>query len=118
MPVFMNDATFLKKGFTISTNKELLDFETIHNYLSTESYWGKGMPAEKLQTAIDNSLCFGVYKGSVQVGFARVVTDMATFAYLCDVFILDSHRGAGLSKWLMQTIMAHSGLQSLRRWSL
>lgn len=116
--VFMNDEAFIKKGFDISIDKTRLDFSLIFNYLDKQSYWAKGMPAEKLEIALDNSLCFGVYKGSEQVGLARVVTDKATFAYLCDIFILENYRGLGLSKWLMQTILAHPELQGLRRWSL
>lgn len=118
MYVFMNADTFLKKGFLISTDKSLLDFDTIHHYLSVESYWAKGLPAEKLARAIENSLCFGVFKEKRQAGFARVVTDKATFAYICDVFILPGYRGIGLSKWLIQTITEHPDLQGLRRWSL
>ncbi|WP_224746498.1 GNAT family N-acetyltransferase [Mucilaginibacter rigui] len=118
MPVFMNDEAFIKKGYLISTDKSLLDFDTIFNYLDQQSYWAKGMPPAKLKRAIAHSLCFGVYKDGIQAGFARVVTDEATFAYLCDVFILPAYQGVGLSKWLMQTIMAHPGLQGLRRWSL
>ncbi|MES2265740.1 MAG: GNAT family N-acetyltransferase [Bacteroidota bacterium] len=114
----MNDEAFIKKGYQISTDKSLLDFDAIFNYLDAESYWAKGIPPEKLRTAIAHSLCFGVYKDGKQAGFARVVTDMATFGYLCDVFILPEHRGLGLSKWLVQTIMAHPDLQGLRRWSL
>ena len=114
----MNDDVFLKKGFIISTDNNLLDFDIIHGYLATESYWGKGMPADKLEKAIANSLCFGIYKNNRQAGFARVVTDKATFAYLCDVFVLEDFKGIGLSKWMMQTIMAHPDLQELRRWSL
>jgi GNAT superfamily N-acetyltransferase len=118
MPVFMNDEAFIKKGYQISTDKSLLDFDAIFNYLDQQSYWAKGMPPDTLKRAIANSLCFGVYKNGVQAGFARVVTDEATFAYLCDVFILPVYQGVGLSKWLMQTIMVHPGLQGLRRWSL
>ena len=118
MPVFMNDDAFSKKGFEISTDKAKLNFELIFNYLDKQSYWAKGIPVEKLRVALANSMCFGVYKNDVQVGLARVVTDNATFAYLCDVFILKEHRGMGLSKWLMQTILAHPTLQELRRWSL
>ena len=115
---FMNDDFFLKQGFTISTDKTLLDFEAIYKYLNQESYWAKGIPAERLKKAIENSMCFGVYKQNAQAGFTRVVTDKATFAYLCDVFILPGYRGLGLSKWLMQTIVEHPELQGLRRWSL
>jgi GNAT superfamily N-acetyltransferase len=118
MPVFMNDEAFIKKGYQISTDNSLLDFDAIFNYLDQQSYWAKGMPRAKLKKATEHSLCFGVYKDGVQAGFARVVTDRATFAYLCDVFILPAHQGAGLSKWMMQTIMAHPDLQGLRRWSL
>jgi len=118
MPTFINDAAFLKKGYQISTDKTQLDFDTIYGYLANESYWAKGMKPEKMKTAIDNSLCFGVYKNGLQAGFARVITDRATFAYLCDVFILPQHKGIGLSKWLLQTILAHPELQGLRRWSL
>ena len=114
----MNDAVFLKKGFQISTDKTLLNFEMIYNYLANESYWAKQIPAEKLRAAIENSVCFGVYKDGEQAGFARVITDKATFAYLCDVFILPSYRGTGLSKWMMQTVMNHPDLQGLRRWAL
>jgi N-acetylglutamate synthase-like GNAT family acetyltransferase len=118
MPVFMNDEAFIKKGYQISTDNSLLDFDTIFNYLDQQSYWAKGIPPAKLKKAIEHSLCFGVYKDGVQAGFARVVTDRATFGYLCDVFILPAYQGAGLSKWMMQTIMAHPDLQGLRRWSL
>jgi len=118
MRVVMNDAVFRKKGFSISTDKNLLDFEMIYHYLDGDSYWSQGIPRDKLRKAIENSICFGVYNGNKQVGLARVVTDEATFAYLCDVFILPGYRGIGLSKWLMQTIIAHPELQGLRRWSL
>ena len=118
MPVFMNDEAFAKKGYQISTDNSLLDFDAIFNYLDQQSYWAKGIPAARLKKALEHSLCFGVYKDGLQAGFARVVTDRATFAYLCDVFILPAYQGAGLSKWMMQTIMAHPDLQGLRRWSL
>jgi GNAT superfamily N-acetyltransferase len=115
---FMNDAVFIKNEFHISTDKDLLDFEVIYNYLNKESYWSLGIPEVTLRTAIKNSMCFGVYKQDKQAGLARVVTDKATFAYICDVFILQDYRGFGLSKWLMQTIVNHPELQGLRRWSL
>jgi GNAT superfamily N-acetyltransferase len=118
MKVIMNDDAFVKKGFSISTDKSLIDFEVIFNYLANESYWAKGIPAEILKTAIANSMCFGIYKQGLQAGFARVVTDKATFAYICDVFILADYRHTGLSKWLIQTIKQHHELQGLRRWSL
>ena len=114
----MNDEAFAKKGYQISTDNSFLDFDAIFNYLDQQSYWAKGIPAARLKKAMEHSLCFGVYKDGLQAGFARVVTDRATFAYLCDVFILPAYQGAGLSKWMMQTIMAHPDLQGLRRWSL
>lgn len=114
----MNDAAFHKKGYQISTDRSLLNFEIIYQYLDKESYWAQGIPPERLQTAINNSLCFGIYIEQQQVGFARVITDKATFAYLADVFVLETHRKRGLSKWLVQTIVQHPDLQGLRRWSL
>ncbi len=118
MRIFINDETFIKKGFKISTDNNLLDIDLIYNYLDKESYWGQGIPLEKLKKALENSLCFGVYSNEKQVGFARVISDKATFAYLCDVFVLTDYRGIGLSKWLLQTIKNHPELQGLRRWSL
>jgi GNAT superfamily N-acetyltransferase len=104
-------------GFTISTDPALLDRALIHEFLSG-SYWARGIPRETVDRSIDGALCFGVYEGSAQVGFARVVTDRSTFAYLADVFVLDSHRGRGLGVWLMEAIRAHPDLQGLRRWIL
>ena len=118
MQVIMNDDAFLKKGFKISTDKHLIDFNMVYHYLHDESYWSKGITIEKVRISIENSMCFGVYKNDKQVGFARIISDKATFAYLCDVFILEDYRGLGLSKWLMQTILAHPELQGLRRWLL
>jgi|SRR6185503_874323 len=118
MHVFINSDSFLKKGYIISTDKALIDFVAVYKYLSEESYWATGITADRLKRAIDNSMCFGVYKDDMQAGFTRVVTDQATFAYICDVFILPQYRGLGLSKWLMQTIIEHPDLQGLRRWSL
>ena len=104
--------------FTVSTDKRRLDREAIHRFLSADSYWAREIPREVVDRSIENSLCFGLYDGSRQVGFARVVTDFATFAYVGDVFVLESHRGRGLSKWLMEIVMTHPELQGLRRWSL
>lgn len=104
--------------FTISTDRDLLQLEVIHRYLSAESYWARERTFEQTARAIKNSLPFGVYKGENQVGFARVVTDYATFAYLGDVFILPAYQGIGLSKRLMQTIIEHPDLQDFRRWIL
>ncbi|RYY36936.1 MAG: N-acetyltransferase [Sphingobacteriaceae bacterium] len=118
MSTVMNDAAYLAKGYIIATEKDLLDFDVIYDYLNNESYWAKGMPPEKLRIALDNSMCFGLYHQGKQVGLARVVTDKSTFAYLCDVFVLTAHRKLGLSKWLVQTILNHPELQGLRRWAL
>ncbi len=113
--VIMNDDAFLKRGFLISTDKSMLDINMIHHFLGQLSYWGKNISLQTVKTSIENSLCFGVYQQQKQVGFARVITDFATFAYLCDVFILPDYRKNGLSKWLLQTIRNHPNLQKLRR---
>ena len=107
-----------KENFLISTDPAKLNTDIIYNYLSEESYWAKGIPREVVEKSITNSLCFGLYNNSEQIGFARLVTDKATFAYLADVFVLPAFRGQGLSKWMMQTIHAHPELQHLRRWWL
>jgi GNAT superfamily N-acetyltransferase len=104
--------------FVISTDRARLDLDVIHTFL-TNCYWAKGIPREVVAKSIDHSLCFGIYDGrSAQVGFARVVSDFATVAYLGDVFVLESHRGHGLSKWMMECITQHPSLQGLRRWIL
>jgi GNAT superfamily N-acetyltransferase len=119
--------------FLISTDRARLDLDVIHGFL-TNSYWAKGIPREIVARSIQHSLCFGIYDGSgresprlakdgkpdaaVQVGFARVVSDFATVAYLGDVFVLESYRGRGLSKWLMECVTQHPALQGLRRWIL
>lgn len=106
-----------RDGYIISTDKERLDVDTIHNFLSETAYWAQGRPRDVLERAIANSLAFGVYEGefSQQVGFARVVTDYALFGWVADVFILDAFRGHSLGKWLMETIVTHPDLQGLRR---
>ncbi len=107
-----------RKGeFVISTDDKRLNLDLIHGFL-TECYWAKGIPREVVARSIENSLCFGVYRDGRQVGFARVISDYATYAYIGDVFVLESHRGRGLGKWLMECIMQHPRLQGLRRWSL
>ena|SRR5688572_6023524 len=107
-----------KGEFTISTDKHLLDLAVIHKFLTEESYWANTRSIEQTKTAIENSICFGLYHGDKQIGFARVVTDKATFAYIGDVFVLFEYRGRGLSKWLIQVIVDHPELQGLRRWVL
>ncbi len=123
--------------FLVSTDRERLSLDVVHGFL-TNCYWAKGIPRETVARSIEHSLCFGIYDESprlakdarpfdgaqgkhgapTQVGFARVVTDFATVAYLGDVFVLESHRGRGLSKWLMECLIQHPALQNLRRWIL
>ena len=107
-----------RDGFVISTDRSRLDLEAIQDFLAQDSYWARERTPEQTKTAIENSICFGVYDGSCQVGFARVVSDCATFAYLGDVYIIHKYRGRGLSKWLMETVVSHPDLQGLRRWVL
>jgi GNAT superfamily N-acetyltransferase len=118
--------------FLISTDPARLDLDVIHNFL-TNCYWARGAPREVVARSIENALCFGIYDGGdtvpclakearhgvpMQVGFARVISDFATVAYVGDVFVLESHRGRGLGKWLMECIVKHPALQNLRRWIL
>src|ERR1044072_741173 len=104
--------------FVISTDEERLQIDVIHKYLSEESYWAQGRTLENTRKAIENSICFGVYRDDQQLSFARVITDKATFAYLGDVFILPGYQKKGLSKSLMEAILAPPQLQNLRRWIL
>ena len=118
MKTVINNDAFLKKGYTLSTDNSLLNFNAIYDFLTQESYWAKGISREKLQKAIDNSLCFAIYHQNNLCSFARVITDKATFAYICDVFVVKAYRRQGLSKWLIQNIRQHPELNGLRRWSL
>lgn len=104
--------------YTISTNNDRLSIQLIHDFISNQSYWGQGRRIESVQRALENSLNFGLYKKNQQIGFARVVTDYCTFAWLADVFVIDEYRGQGLSKWLMEVIMSHPQLAGMRRWVL
>jgi GNAT superfamily N-acetyltransferase len=113
----MDTVTDVPSGYSISTDATSLDLDVIHGYLS-QSYWSPGIPRQVVERAIANSLCFGAFRGAAQVGFARVVTDRATFAYLADVFVLEAHRGKGLAKAMVRAILAHAELQGLRRWLL
>jgi GNAT superfamily N-acetyltransferase len=109
----------VEKGeYRITTDKNKLDLAMIHDFLSNRSYWAQHIPFETFQRSVEHSLCFGVYHQNKQVGFARVISDFATIAYLGDVFILESYRGKGLSKWLMENIINYPGMQGLRRWIL
>lgn len=107
-----------RDNFTISTDKNKLDIPSIHLFLSTESDWANGIPIETLKTSIENSLNFGLYDENKQIGFARIISDFSTIAYLGDVYLLKEYRGKGLSKWLMNEIITHPNLQGLRRWIL
>jgi GNAT superfamily N-acetyltransferase len=102
----------------ISTDPARLDLDVVHGFL-TNCYWAKGIPREIVVRSIEHAMCFGIYDGGgAQVGFARVISDFATVAYVGDVFVLEKHRGRGLGKWLMQCIVQHPALQNLRRWIL
>jgi GNAT superfamily N-acetyltransferase len=104
--------------FEISTEKERLDLSLIHDFLANRSYWARHIPFEAMKKSIDNSLCFGVYHGNEQVGFARVMTDFVTIAYLGDVFIVEAYRGRGLGKRLTESILSHPELRGVRLWFL
>jgi len=103
--------------YTISTDRARIDVAAVHAFLS-RSYWSPGIPEDVIRRAIAGATCFGIYHGREQVGFARVISDQATYAYLADVYVLESHRGRGLAKWMMEVIMAHPSLQGLRRFTL
>ncbi len=106
-----------KDNWVVSTDPAKLDVAAIHAFL-TRAYWSEQIPREVIERAVRHSLCFGLFEGNAQIGLARVVTDYATFAYLCDVYVLESHRGRGLGKWLIECVMAHPQLQGLRRFNL
>jgi ribosomal protein S18 acetylase RimI-like enzyme len=115
----VDDAPFESRrdDYLISTDPSRLDVTAIHTYL-TRSYWCPGIPRELVERSVRNSLCFGLYHIDAQVGLARVITDRATYAYLCDVYVLEEHRGHALAKWLMHTVLSHPSLQGLRRFML
>jgi GNAT superfamily N-acetyltransferase len=104
--------------YLISSDPARMDIDSVHRFLSDEAYWSPGVPEDVVRRAIAGSIVFGLYRGSEQVGLARVVSDRATFAWLCDVYVLKEHRGHGLGKWLMECVKAHPELQGLRRWLL
>ncbi len=106
-----------RNQFCISTDSARLDLQAMHAFLS-RAYWAEGIPIETVQKAVEGSLCFGLFDGARQIGLARVITDRATFAYLCDVYVLEEYRGLGLGKWLMEAVRDHSDLQNLRRFAL
>jgi GNAT superfamily N-acetyltransferase len=105
--------------YTISDDRGRLDLDVVHGFLGGESYWARGRSRERVERSVEHSLPFGLYRADGrQVGFARVVTDRTTFAWLADVFVLPEERGRGLSKWLVGCVLAHPELQNLRRWIL
>jgi GNAT superfamily N-acetyltransferase len=106
-----------RDGFIISTDPARIDLDLVHGFLAA-SYWAEGIPREVVRRSIEHSLCFGLYQDRRQIGFARVITDRATFAYLGDVFVLEAFRGRGLALWLLEVIQAHPELQGFRRWVL
>jgi GNAT superfamily N-acetyltransferase len=108
-----------ERGYTITDDRNRVDLAVVHGYLSRSSYWAIGRPLETVRRSVENSLCFSVFSpAGEQVGFARLVTDHATFAWLCDVFILEEHRGRGLSKRLMEAIVSHPDLATIKRIAL
>jgi len=109
---------YQKENYRISNDKSIINIALVHNYLCYHSYWAEGIPIDVVQRSIQNSLCFAVFNNNEQVGFARLISDFATYAYLADLFIVPEERGKGLSKWLMQVIMDHPQLQGLRRFVL
>ena len=114
----MENIEAINGKYILTTDKTKLDLEAVHDYLSNHSYWAQNIPFDTVETAAANSLTVILLHNDVQVGYARVITDYSTFAYLCDVYILEEHRGKGLSKWMMTFIHAHPNLQGLRRWVL
>jgi GNAT superfamily N-acetyltransferase len=104
-----------REGYTISNDKTKLDVRMIHHFLYTTAHWAVGRPMSVVRKSIDNSLCFGVFDGDKQVGFARIVTDGATVGWICDMFIIASHRGSGLGRWLIECMMDHPDIKGLRR---
>ncbi len=114
--------SYANAGYTISTDQELLDVAMIHQYLSEQSYWARGIGREQVERSLRFSLCFGVYRDDTtpwsQVALARVITDYSTYAYLSDVFVLPELQGQGLGKWLLSIVFEHPDLRSIRRWAL
>lgn len=113
---------WIRNNYRITTRIDEFDFDVIYGFLSRQAYWCKGVPVNIVRKAVDNSLCFAVFndgpRQSEQIGFARAITDKATFAYLADVFVLEPFRGRGISKWLIESILSHPDLQGLRRYVL
>src|SRR3954463_3644649 len=104
-------------AYSVTANRARIDVDAVHAYL-TRSFWARGISKDLVTRSIQHSLCFGVFDHESQVAFARVVTDYSTYAYLCDVYVLETHRGKGLSKWMMEFVMNHPDLQGVRRFQL
>jgi GNAT superfamily N-acetyltransferase len=104
--------------FEVTTDRDRLEIQTIYDFLALESEWARGIAREIVERSIEHSLCFGIFHRNRQVGFARVITDCLTIAYLGDVFVLEDYRGRGLAKWLMECVVAHPALHGLRHWIL
>lgn len=117
-PVNFMHQIYERSPYIIYTDPAKADAEAIHKYLSEASYWAENIPLETVEKSIHNSLCFSLYADERQIGLARIITDKATFAYLCDVYVLPEFRGQGLSKWLMECVLIHPDLQNLRRFML
>jgi GNAT superfamily N-acetyltransferase len=114
----MNEITVTKDDYLLTTDKSKLDLKMIHDFLAHESHWAKNIPFDRVKKSIENSLNFGLFYQGKQIGFARVISDFSTIAYLGDLFILKEHRGKGLSRWMLEEIMNHPDLSGLRRWIL
>jgi GNAT superfamily N-acetyltransferase len=114
----MHASEWRRANFEITTDQARLDLDKIHAFLALQSNWAKDITRPTVEKSVRNSLCFGLFHGRAQVGFARVISDRATIAYLGDVFVLPEYRGRGLAKWLMDCVISHPDLQNLRRWIL
>jgi GNAT superfamily N-acetyltransferase len=114
----MEPHTWQRGEYEVSTDQDRLDLGVIHSYLSEDSYWARGIPRKTVERSVRNSLCFGLYHGDRQIGFARAISDFSTIAYLGDVFVLLDYRGRGLAKWMLECVLLHPDLQNLRRWFL
>lgn len=114
----MRNTEVIRDGIKVSTDPSLLDVDAIHDYLSNHTHWAKNRPYETVRQSVKNSFCFGVYERSTQIGFARVITDFAVFAFILDVYVLEQYQGRGLGKLLLQTITEHPALQAELVWSL
>jgi GNAT superfamily N-acetyltransferase len=109
---------FNREDYIVSTDPSRLNLSSIHKFLAEEAYWSRGILFETFLKSVENSLCFGLYHQEMQIGFARVITDYSTFAYLADVFVMEGYRRRGLGKWLIECVFSHPEVQGLRRWML